>query len=233
MRRIKLAARGPVYLMDRGFYAIDLIGTWLNQQARFVVRARQKDLRYDVVRSVGAHREITVERLSWHARTGRLLKKSQWMHGTIVEDALVRLGSSQRKVRPVVRLVHVHLKGGEQLVFVSSETDWNAEQIIRAYMKRWQIEKFHQYLKQQLGLAHLYSFHARGVEFLLKIAILLSILLLLSSSASGEITARLLTELLRETRRQLHISTPWKANTCSFNKKKRPRCKAKVLEAAA
>jgi len=45
--------------------------------------------------------------------------------------------------------------------------DWNAEALLEAYRKRWQIERFHRFLKETVGLAHLYSFQEAGLFLLL------------------------------------------------------------------
>ena len=44
MHTIQLAARGPVYLMDRGFYCLDLIAKWLAGHVRFIVRVKSGKL---------------------------------------------------------------------------------------------------------------------------------------------------------------------------------------------
>ena len=57
------------------------------------------------------------------------------------------------------------LASGEKLTVVTSEMDWSAERVLEAYKKRWHIERFHKFLEETLGLAHLYSFGQRGIEF--------------------------------------------------------------------
>ena len=107
MAEVELSADGPIYLMDRGFYAIDLVARWIGRQVRFIVRAKRTKIRYDVLRRLGPAR-----------RTGAL---------RITEDALVRLGCKDRRVRPVARLVRAILPTGEEMILVSGLLEASVE----------------------------------------------------------------------------------------------------------
>lgn len=201
MRTVSLIPHGPVYLMDRGFYALDLLHQWLNERVRFIVRVRKRSLMYD-----------GLERLSPPCRVG---------NKTVLLDARVRLGSPRAKRRPVVRLIRAVLPCGEQLILATDRFDWTTVRILDAYQKRWHIERFHRFLKDTLGLAHLYSFHQTGITFLLYTALLVALLLFLAAAdPRGEIIA-VLRQMLRLVRRALGLETPWKRNTFSPRRTKR------------
>lgn len=191
MRGVALEPDGPIYLMDRGFFALDLIRDWLTQKVRFIVRVR-KDATYEVLKSLGRRRRY---------RTG-------W----IEMDAWVRLGSNGM-LHPEARLIRAVI--GDLIVqVVTSERRLSAEAVLDAYRKRERIEKFHQCLKDVLGLAHLYSFAQNGLEFLLCVALLLAMLLVMTEPArAGEDTVAVLRRALKALRRQLGLGNPWKRNT--------------------
>jgi hypothetical protein len=168
IRGVQLAAKGPVYLMDRGFYAIDLLARWQREGVRFIVRAKRTHLRYDVVQAFGRPR-----------RNGKL---------RITLDAAVRLGRWDREERPLLRMVRAALPGGDELILVSPLFEREAEWLLEAYRQRWQIERFHYYLKETLGLAHLYSYQASGLSFLVHVAVLLCTLLLMDGEAQSALT---------------------------------------------
>lgn len=71
MADVGLATDGPIYLMDRGFYVIDLVARWIGGRVRFIVRAKRTKIRYEPLRTMGRPRRIGV------------------VH--IFEDAIVRL----------------------------------------------------------------------------------------------------------------------------------------------
>jgi hypothetical protein len=202
MRKISLIARGPVYLMDRGFYAFDLLALWMKQEVRFIVRARRHGLIYQTLRTISEPRCF-----------GAL---------AIVEDVVARLGGEHAKAHPEVRLITAVLASGEKLTVVTSEMDWSAERVLEAYKKRWHIERFHKFLKDTLGLAHLYSFGQKGIEFLTLTALLLAMVLLASASHGADMVIDALHQILRALRRTAAgFSTPWKRNTASRTRAKR------------
>lgn len=200
MRGIELIARGPLYLMDRGFYALELIDQWLNDQVRFIVRVRRRSLVYEVLRTVSARRRIGDKRLEL--------------------DAVVRLGGSRAKAHPQVRLLIAVLPSGEQLILATDRLDGSAEKVLASYRKRWHIERFHRFLKDALGLAHLYSFHQSGIHFLIYTALLVAMLLVLGRNDGHGETIDLLYRALREVRRTLGLGFPWRRNACVHHRRR-------------
>lgn len=196
MADVELAVDGPIYLMDRGFYAIDLVAHWIGERVRFIVRAKRTKIRYEPLRTMGRPRRAGAVR--------------------IFEDAIVRLGRADRKVRPIARLVRAWLPTGEELILVSGMTCASAEYLLETYRQRWQIERFHFYLKETLGLAHLYSFQQNGLAFLAQVAVLVSVLLLLADDmAKGGLTVDRMRVALKCLRRMCGVYGLWRRNTMS------------------
>lgn len=195
MADVRLTPNGPIYLMDRGFYAIDLVAGWVRNDVRFIVRAKRTHMRYAVDWTKGPARRVGALR--------------------VTEDAIVTLGGENRKVRPRVRLVRATLPGGEELILVSSLLGASAEFLMESYRQRWQIERFHYYLKETLGLAHLYSFQQNGLAFLAHVAVLLSVLLLLAADtgAAQGFTVDRLRAALRSLRLACGVWGLWRRNT--------------------
>lgn len=203
MRKLPLLSVGPLYLMDRGFYALDLLEQWLGAGVHFIVRVKRGRLRYDPLCTLSPPRKLGSLTLEW--------------------DGLAWLGAPTAKHRPRVRLVVARLASGEELILASDQWLWSAEQILAAYKKRWQIERFHKLLKDALGLSHLYNFSATGLEVQLQAALLLAVLAYLGETPqAGEAVIVVMRRAVRGLRRQLGLDTPWRRNACSvtFAKKK-------------
>lgn len=202
MADVNLVPAGPVYLMDRGFLDYALIERWLGEGLRFVLRMRGNTV-YEVLRPLSVPR--------------------RYGSGAIELDALVRLGSKLTPAHPVVRLIVARIStraGIIPLLVTTSETDWSAERVLEAYRKRGAIEKFHQFLKSTVGLAHLYSFSQTGITFLLYTALLLAIVLFLSApSATGDVLRTLMTQLAT-LRRRVGLGHAWQRN---MNNRKRDK----------
>jgi hypothetical protein len=212
MRNVSLTARGPVYVMDRGFYALELLAQWLAQQVRFIVRVRENNFQYDVVRQLSSPRAVGSK--------------------TLMLDAIVRLGGARAKAHPVVRLIIARLASGENLILATDRLEWSAERVLEGYKQRWHIERFHRFLKDALGLSHLYSFDQKGMTFLLYTALLAALLLFFAESdPKGQTTIAVMRRLLSAMRAALGLGTPWRRNSCTRQRnKKKPKTNRQTAE---
>lgn len=208
MDDVALIANGPVYLMDRGFVNYRLIRQWLCDNVRFVLRLRDNTV---------------------HEVLATLSRPRPYGSGRIERDVIVRLGSSTTEVQPIVRLIVARLRtraGTQPLLLTTSENDWTAEQVLDAYKQRTKIEEFHQFLKQTVGLAHLYSFSQTGVTFLLYTALLLAMILFLSTDRHGRDVLTAIRAQLETLRLHCGLGHPWRRN---MNARKRDKA-AKVRD---
>jgi hypothetical protein len=194
MRGVKLLARGPVYLMDRGFWSLDLLEGWNKADVRFIVRAKYNSI-YKILAEFSKARA--------YGKRGR-----------IELDAIVRLGFHGRKKHPVARLIRARV-GREYIVLATGEIHWTAEEVLDAYRKRERIEKFHHFVKDTLGLAHLYSFSHTGIMVLLHVALLIALILFLADEATGGETETLtaLRQRMMQARAPLGLGHRWRRNT--------------------
>ena len=193
---IPLVAKGPIYLMDRGFYCQKALQTWTSTQVRFIMRAKKQYLQFAPIQELSRPRKLP---------------------GAVrVElDAIVELKWKTSMGTVQVRLIQAWLPNGEDLFLTTNLKQVSAEQILRLYRRRDRIEKFHRLLKQAIGLAHLYSFDPCGIELLIQVAALIAILLYMDSRGclSAEDTVYAIQRALRDARRALDIQQPWKRNT--------------------
>jgi hypothetical protein len=203
MAGVALIANGPVYLMDRGFHCYALMQQWITDGVRLVVRLKRGILRYEILKTVRPARRCGAK--------------------YITVDAVARLGKPDAKIRPKVRLVIAKLPSGEELILASNRLAWSAERILDAYKQRWHIERFHRFLKDTLGLAHLYNFRQDGLEFQLYTALLTALLLFFGSDDFAGDTIAILRRMLKLARRVLGLGIPWKRNTVAARRtKKKP-----------
>jgi hypothetical protein len=199
--RNQLLRNGPLYLLDRGFYAIKLIVAWLHDQVRFIVRARRNEVVLAPDTICGPPRQ-----------EGRL---------KILRDEIGILGSPKRRgARPRVRLVWAVLPDGQDLILLSDQLDWPAARLLAAYRQRERIEQFHRLIKQGVGLAHLYSFQPVGIQVQLCTVLLLVLLICLELGLDGQTTLAVLAEALRQLRVGAGLPpTRWRPNTPAGSRK--------------
>lgn len=99
----------------------------------------------------------------------------------LVKHSKVHLFSNQKKTEQVFRLVEGILKSnGEKILFLSNlpEDKFTAEQIAGIYKSRWDIERFFRFIKQNLNFKHYFSRKWNGIQVMVYIILIASILLL-------------------------------------------------------
>lgn len=191
IRDCPLVSNGPIYVMDRGFYSLVTMKQWLKSNVRFVLRAKAHQCHYQVLSKCAKPRKIGNVR---------------------VEDDCVALLGRDAKTQVKVRLLWCTVNG-DTLILTSSELDATAERLLEIYKLRWKIERFHKVIKHVIGLAHLYSFQANGLELLVYISFIIAVLMYLSADAKHlceDLVNRLRSEV-KNLRQQLGL-TDWKPN---------------------
>ena len=99
----------------------------------------------------------------------------------LIKHSKVHLFSKQKKTKQVFRLVEGVLKSdGDKILFLSNlpEDEFTAEQIAEIYKSRWDIERFFRFIKQNLNFKHYFSRQWNGIQVMIYIILIASILLL-------------------------------------------------------
>lgn len=198
-KRVRLVPGGPTYLMDRGFFSLDVLGKLLGQGVRFVMRARRINFR--VAEFVGDDRAGAKKIGSVRVEYDRV--------------ALVGLKSPVR-----LRVVCARTAGGEDLILVTNQWKWSTAQVLAAYKRRWEIERAHKLVKDVIGLAHLYSFRLHGIETQLRLAFMLAALLWMSAKNLLADVVNTIRSCLKQIRAQLDVER-WSRNLSPRSYKKR------------
>jgi hypothetical protein len=90
------------------------------------------------------------------------------------------LSGNKTVIKTPLRLIIAKQKETNQSIFfVTNITDLNAEEICEVYKKRWDIEVFFRFLKQELNLKHLVSRTANGIKVMLYMTLITAMLLLI------------------------------------------------------
>ncbi|WP_409415626.1 IS4 family transposase [Flavobacterium sp. PS2] len=99
----------------------------------------------------------------------------------LTRHSKVYLYANQKKTKIVFRLVEGILKSdGEKILFLSNlpEDEFTAIQIAEIYKRRWDIERFFRFIKQELNFKHYFSRQWNGIQVMIYIILIASILLL-------------------------------------------------------
>ena len=120
-------------------------------------------------------------------KTFSLEKAQETSSLLIYGDELVYLfGDKGKKAKFPVRCIKaVEKQSQEPLFFITNKMELTAVEISQIYKSRWEIELFFKFIKQELNFSHLINRSANGIEVMLYITLIASILLIVYKQTNG------------------------------------------------
>ena len=93
----------------------------------------------------------------------------------------------QELVEVPFRLVIANSKieQGKQFWFIANEFDLTAKKIVENYRRRWDIEVFFRFIKQELNVSHLISLNKNGIQVMLYTTLIVAMLVLIYKHANN------------------------------------------------
>ncbi len=109
------------------------------------------------------------------------VKCEKYNNLNISGDKIVRLYNKQGKLSKTFRLIITAKDEGseEELWFLTNCQELPLQEIISIYKKRWDIEVFFRFIKQELNFSHFVTTSVNGIKNVLYITLTLSILILI------------------------------------------------------
>lgn len=97
----------------------------------------------------------------------------------IIQDAQIELfGKNHQTTKSFLRMiVALNKETNTEIIFLTNIEQLQAIEIANVYKKRWDIEVFFKFLKQELNLSHLISRDINGIKITLYLTLILAILL--------------------------------------------------------
>lgn len=105
----------------------------------------------------------------------------------MVQDSIVFLyGDSHKLVREEFRLIEVQVeKDGKKLLFLTNVLGLEAHQIAEVYRKRWDIEVFFRFLKQEMNLTHFVCNDLNAIQVMIYCILITAMLVLVYKKLNG------------------------------------------------
>jgi hypothetical protein len=150
-----------VYVFDRGLNARKTFMQFVDKGISFITRI-EPDCKHEV---------YTENKLSKAICSGKL---------DIYTDDEVYLYSKGNKktAKPLRRIVAVNRETKEEIAFITNINTLTAEQVTSLYKRRWDIEVFFKFIKQELNFSHLINRSENGIKVMLYATLIAAILLL-------------------------------------------------------
>jgi hypothetical protein len=165
-----------IYVLDRGFQSARTMKAFSESQVTFICRSKE-NRKFELLESLIAERQ------------DRDMGES-----ILLRDCIVRLytgmpiankrGNKHYRHEPVdrpFRLVIVKSKAedGKEYWLLTNDFHLSAKEIAQAYRRRWDIEVFFRFLKQELNVSHLVSLNKNGLQVMLYMTLITSMLVLI------------------------------------------------------
>lgn len=154
-----------VFVFDRGVQNRGAYVDLNKEELRFVTRIRVNS-RYQTIEELP---------LPLNLKVGNL---------TIITDEWVYLyGSKNKRINVPFRLITTKDEQGKTILFVSNMKQTPDKEIIPAqdlimiYKKRWDIEVFFRFIKQELNFSHFISTNINGIKIILYMTLILAMLI--------------------------------------------------------
>jgi len=166
-----------IYIIDRGLQSAKNMQTFSNDNIEFIVRFRE-GRRYKELESF-----ITDETI-FDLGTLTLIKDCKVNLRTHHKTLNAETGKVDRRkelLKEPFRLIITKSKEDENLEywFVTNCFDLSAKEVTDAYKKRWNIEVFFRFIKQELNVSHLVSLNKNGIEVMLYMTLIAAMLVLI------------------------------------------------------
>ena len=154
-----------VFVFDRGVKSRKVYNE-LDQELWFVTRIDPGAI-YELVESFEFEKNLVVGNL------------------TIKKDDLVILFDKHHKKSRPFRLIQTEDSKGKELWFITNLLEDKINTIIGIYKKRWDIEVFFRFIKQELSFKHIFSTKINGLQIMLYMTMIVSMLILVYKKANN------------------------------------------------
>ncbi|WP_143052759.1 IS4 family transposase, partial [Chryseobacterium taichungense] len=164
-----------IYVIDRGMQSTRTMRDFEQKSVKFIIRSKE-DRKFEEIESF--------------LETENVLK---WDYWEVIKDSKVKLYTGkpilnkrgnihhrEEKVETYFRLMVIkNEKTGKEFWFITNDFELSAKEISDYYRKRWDIEVFFRFMKQELNLSHLVSLNKNGIEVMIYMTMIASMLLLI------------------------------------------------------
>jgi hypothetical protein len=165
-----------IYVMDRGLQSTRTMQTFIRESITFICRAKENRKYVELKSLMKKNQRLDLGE-------SMLIKdcKVQLYTGTPIKNKQGNQHYKEVLVETPLRLIIAQSKSekNKQYWFLTNEFKLTAKEIAQAYRRRWDIEVFFRFLKQELHVSHLVSLNKNGIKVLLYMTLITAMLVLI------------------------------------------------------
>jgi hypothetical protein len=171
-----------IYVLDRGLQSTKTMQDFSTGQVTFICRAKE-NRKFVELESLVAKGQDT------DLGESKLIKDCivQLYTGTPVNNKHGNKHYKHELTKGHFRLVIVESKAeeGKEYWFLTNDFKHSAKEIAQAYRRRWDIEVFFRFLKQELNVSHLVSLNKNGIQVILYMTLTVAMMVLMYKKANN------------------------------------------------
>lgn len=172
-----------IYILDRGFQSTRSMSSFNKEQIRFIVRSKENRKHIEV-------KSLIVNDTTADLGNLILLKDSlvYLYTGKPINNKRGNIHYREELIEePCFRLIIAKSKEDEskEFWFITNEFKLSAKEIADAYRRRWDIEVFFRFIKQELNVKHLVSLNRNGIQVMIYMSLIVAMLILIYKHANN------------------------------------------------
>ena len=182
LKQVKKEERhGNIYVIDRGLQSTRTMKEFEENSVKFIIRSKE-NRKFEELESFLKPENIQ----KWEGWEVIKDSKIKLYTGIAVQNKNGNKHFREEKVETDFRLVVIkNEKTGKEIWFITNDFKLSAREISNYYSKRWDIEVFFRFMKQELNLSHLVSLNKNGIQVMVYMTMIASMLLLIYKKANN------------------------------------------------
>lgn len=170
-----------IYVIDRGLQSTRTMKRFSGHSVSFIVRAKENRKHVELQSLFTENQDLDLGELT-------LIKDSKvnLYTGKAIKNKKGNIHHREELVETPFRLIVAKTKteDSKEFWFITNEFDLSAKEIAQAYRRRWDIEVFFRFIKQELNVSHLVSLNKNGIEVILYMTLIVAMLILIYKKAN-------------------------------------------------
>lgn len=165
-----------IYVIDRGLQSTRTMKSFSNDAVTFIVRAKENRKHLELQSLLRQGQDLDLGELT--------LVKDSKVHlytGRPINNKKGNIHYREELVETPFRLIVAKTKteDSKDFWFITNNFDLSAKEVAQAYRRRWDIEVFFRFIKQELNVSHLVSLNKNGIEVMLYMTLIVAMLILI------------------------------------------------------
>lgn len=171
-----------IYVIDRGLQSTATMKSFADGSVTFIIRAKENRKHVELESLPHKSRDLDLGELI-------LVKDSKvnLYTGKAIRNRKGNIHHREELVQTPFRLIIAKTKttDSKEFRFITNNFDLTPKEIAQGYRKRWDIEVFFRFIKQELNASHLVSLNKNGIEVMLYMTLIVAMLILIYKKANN------------------------------------------------